>query len=290
MQKRQTPSKTPPISGDSSNPRKGHNCQMFWLGKSIAHSFGSKLKAIPTEQQYSPETKRLQKPAELFLLLLAATFLSVFSLSAAHASLNASPVILAFKEGGTTRRDITVSNAGLRTQYVEVTALRIENPGQHPEKLTSDPDPSQLGLLVAPRRITLKPGEQKIIRVIRLQVAVAQDEAWRVHIKPVFGEVEASSSGVMLNLAYKALVYVRPENAQVRLQGQRSGKKLSINNLGNTNALLHGGEQCAPSGSPCQKISPKRLWPGDTWETDLPYATPVSFLSRDAKGDETVKF
>jgi fimbrial chaperone protein len=206
------------------------------------------------------------------------------------ANLSASPIILTYQDGGKTRQDITLKNSGDRPQYLEITAYRIVTPGQFPEDLTTDPNPKKVGLLVAPRRIALKPGEQKLIRVIRLDNAINEDEAWRVHIKPAKVDIDAKTSGAMLQIGYKALVFARPENAQAKLVGRRKGTVLTVKNTGNSNAVLHEGEQCDAAGKACKKITGKRLWPGQEWETTLPYDTEVTFKILGPNDVENIRY
>ena len=208
----------------------------------------------------------------------------------ALANLSASPIIMTYQDGGQTRKDITLKNSGNRPQYLEITAYRIITPGVFPEDLKTDPNPKNVGLLVAPRRVVLKPREQKIIRVIRLDKTISKDEAWRVHIKPAKVEIEAKSSGAMVQLGYKALIIARPKDAKSTLKGQRSGKTLTVKNTGNSNAVLHEGEQCNASGGDCKKVTGKRLWPGDTWETELPYTTKVAFKILGPDGTSDVSY
>lgn len=206
------------------------------------------------------------------------------------ADLSASPIIMHFDDGDTNRKDITVANLGKYTKYLEVSALRITNLGEQPEILETDPDPNKLGLLVAPRRLTLKPGEEKVVRVIRLEKAIESDEAWRVHIRPAKAEIESKSTGVMAQIAYKALVFARPKNADSNLVSSREGNILKITNSGNSNVLLYEGKQCDESKENCKKIIGKRLWPGASLQQNLIYNTPVKFKTLDVKGKDDIVF
>ena len=225
------------------------------------------------------------------LMLTAVSFTLIGAVSVpAFANLSASPIIMTYQDGGQTRKDITLKNSGNRPQYLEVTAYRIVTPGVFPEELKTDPNPKNVGLLVAPRRVVLKPGEQKLIRVIRLENTVKTDEAWRVHIKPAKVEIEAKSSGAMVQLGYKALIIARPKDAGANLSGKRVGKVLTVTNTGNSNIVLHDGVQCNTAGLECKKITGKRLWPGQEWTTELPYSTLVKFNTLGPQGEGITQY
>lgn len=206
------------------------------------------------------------------------------------ANLSANPIIMGFDHHGSNRQDITLKNSANRPQYLEITAYKIDNVGAIPEQLSTDPNPSNVGLLVAPRRIVLKPGEEKIIRVIRLNNNQAQDQAWRVHIKPAKVETEAKTSGAMMQLSYKSLVFARPENAVAKLVGGRVGNRLTLHNQGNSNAILRSGSQCDIRGEHCKRVIGKRLWSNTKFQTNLPYSTPVKFEIKDPNGIREIVF
>lgn len=182
--------------------------------------------------------------------------------------MSVSPAVMTFVDGKNSRNDFTVTNTAKRTQYLDVTPFRIARPGDFPEDLQTSPKPDEVGLLVAPRRIILKPNETKVIRTILLDKDIMADKAWRVSIKPVIGKVTAKSSGAMVNMAFNALVIARPETPRADLKGQWEGQTLVLRNQGNTNTRITGGEQCLPS-LPCTNIKVKRIWPGQTHRIDF---------------------
>lgn len=208
----------------------------------------------------------------------------------AQAQMTVDPVILDFDRPDVTRQDMIVGNVGLRPQYLEISAARILNPGAQPETYLESPDPEQVGLLVAPRRIVLQPGEEKVVRVILLDQEIETDRAWRVHFKPVIGDVVTDGPVAIPLIAVKALVFARPSDPAPRLVGTRKGQTLEVSNLGNTNAVLFAGEQCPPAESGCTSIPGQRLWPGMRWTAHLPQDAPVSFQVRDANDDRSIQF
>ena len=224
---------------------------------------------------------------------LFAGLVSIFAASGlppAHADLSANPIILEFQDGRDSRKDINVSNSGDRTAYITVEAVRIANPGEAKEEYISSPDPAEIGLLVAPRSIVLKPNEQKVIRVVMLDKDISEDKAWRVNIMPVAGDIESDSNVVVTQLGYRALVYARPEDAFGEIQGQREGNSLTVKNTGNTNIMLEGLEQCDAASGDCRKLPLKRLWPGQSKDIELPFAAPANFKIRGPKGVNETTF
>ena len=207
-------------------------------------------------------------------------------MSGASANLSASPIIVTLNAEDGRRGDILVGNTGDRTQYLNIAALRILQPGQSPEQYLRSPVPSEVGLLVAPRRLVLRPGEEKVIRVILLAEDIPTDLAWRVRIEPVIGDITSSKPVAITNVTYDALVFARPSDPVANVIGERDGNRLILRNEGNTNALLRSGEQCL-SDTDCVAIAGKRLWPGMSWTIDLAHPVPVSFVER-GPGDEQI--
>ncbi|MFN3212119.1 MAG: hypothetical protein ACE37M_03365 [Henriciella sp.] len=221
--------------------------------------------------------------------LLALLFGAVAFVLPAAAQLTANPAILSFQGTEDKRKDIRIGNTSSRIQYLEISAARITEPGAHPEEYFTSADPQEVGLLVAPRRIALKPGEERVIRVILLDEDIESDKAWRVNIEPTIGDIETDRSVAVTLLAFKALVFARPNAPTTDLVGDRDGQTLTVTNTGNSNVVLFEGQQCAAPDD-CQRVTGKRLWPGMEWTTDLPGEGPVSFKTRDMGAERTVEF
>jgi hypothetical protein len=105
------------------------------------------------------------------------------------------------------------------------------------------------------------------------------DRVYRVAIKPVAGSVSASTSALKVFVGYDALVIVRPENPQPRIEAERAERTLVLRNNGNSAIELFEGRQCDAEGGNCQSLPAKRLYAGAVWEQDLPYETKVSYKS-----------
>ncbi|GAB5454041.1 MAG: hypothetical protein Hens2KO_02700 [Henriciella sp.] len=221
--------------------------------------------------------------------LIALAFAAI-AIDAARAQLNINPAVMSFQGAEDTRQDIKVKNTSARTQYLTVSAARIAEPGIYPETYLESPDPKQVGLLVAPRRIVLQPNEERVIRVILLEDAPERDKAWRVRIAPTIGEIQSEKSVAVPLLSFKALVIAQPDHPTVDIVGERTGRILTLVNRGNSNATLSDGQQCSEDKTACQRIGGKRLWPGLEWTTELPTEAPVTFKLKGAGEARTIGF
>lgn len=210
-----------------------------------------------------------------FAAIIMASALTSFALTAgprgeACASMRVVPAIMTFEDGKKDRKDFKVSNTSQRTQYLDITAFRITEPGASPEDLQTNPDPEEVGLLVAPRKIILRPGETKLIRTILLEQNIENDQAWRVSIKPVIGDVTAKSNGTLISIAFNALVIGRPTAPNPDVKGHWEDHTLVLHNYGNSYSKVIEGQQCVP-GIACKNVKPKRIWPGESHHIEFPH-------------------
>lgn len=208
----------------------------------------------------------------------------------ANAQLSVDPAIITFESNDDARKDIKVRNTGTRTQYFQISAARILEPGIYPETYVESPNPEKVGLLVAPRRIVLQPNEERVVRVILLEEVEDWDKAWRVHIEPTIGDIETDKAVAVTLLAFKALIIARPENPTTEIVGTRNGRKLTLVNQGNSNVVLTDGQQCPADNTPCHSVRGTRLWPGLEWTIDLPSDAAVTFMARGIGEEQTVEF
>ena len=215
-------------------------------------------------------TRRLLLPA---LALAVAIGLG----AAARAEMVLSQVIVDLLPGKAPREDIEVWNDGDERMYVLAEPFEILGAGTPAEQRVPVTDPEQAGLLVSPLRLVLEPGEKRIIRVAAIGARPAADRVYRVTIKPVAGAVTAEASALKVFVGYDALVLVRPEQITDEIAGQRAGRTLTLRNTGNTAQELFDGRQCDAGGGDCRELPARRLYPGASWEQELPFDTPVSY-------------
>jgi P pilus assembly chaperone PapD len=206
----------------------------------------------------------------------------------AQAQLSVEQAIVDFAENGKRREDIEIVNTGDSTLYVSITPRLVRNPGTESERRVEIANPRELGLLASPGKMVLEPGQRGLMRLSLLQRPQDRDRIFRVAVTPQVGGVEGEGTGVQVVLAYNLLVMARPLQAEAKLQGVRDGDTLTLRNTGDTNALLLQGEQCAPSGAPCRDLPTRRMYAGNSWTLDLPYATQTTWTVRFRDGTRTL--
>jgi P pilus assembly chaperone PapD len=214
------------------------------------------------------------------LLIRALALAATIALAAdAHAEMVLSQVIVDLLPGKPPREDIEVWNDGAERMYVLAEPFEIRAAGTAAEQRVAVADPEQAGLLVSPLRLVLEPGERRAIRIAAIGTRSAADRVYRVTIKPVAGAVTAEASALKVFVGYDTLVLVRPDTFTGDVEGERSGRTLTLRNTGNTAQELFDGRQCDAAGGDCRELPAKRLYPGASWEQALPFDTPVSYRS-----------
>jgi P pilus assembly chaperone PapD len=220
---------------------------------------------------------RLAAPAPSPLAALLA-LLSWLFVPSAHAEMALSKVVIDFTSARPARDDIEITNSADEILYVSVEPAEILNPGGPEERRVANPNPRELGLLISPNRLVLGPGERKVVRVSLLERPADRDRIYRIAIKPVIGEIVARQSALKVVVGYDVLVIARPQNARPRLEVSRRGNAVEFRNVGNTNALLFNGRQCAGEETDCAELPSKRIYAGNTWQLQLPAAGQARFM------------
>lgn len=222
------------------------------------------------------------------LALISAASL-VLPFQSASAELVLSQLVVELKPGKLSRQDIEVYNTAPERAYVVVEPHRLADAGKSSERRVTDPDPEKLGLLVAPARMILEPGQRKLIRFADIGTDPETERVYRVTVKPVIGEIEAEQSGLKILVGYDVLVLVRPAQPAIRASAVRRGSKLTWRNEGNASVELTDGRQCSPSGGDCTSLPGKRLYAGASWVVDLPKDAPVDYLVRSPTGSQKMR-
>jgi P pilus assembly chaperone PapD len=197
--------------------------------------------------------------------------------SMAQAEMVLSQVIVDLLPGKPSRDDIEVWNDGPERIYVSAEPFEIHAAGKPEETRQPAGEPDLAGILVAPQRLVLEPGERRTIRVAAVGERSATDRIYRVAIKPVGGPISANESALKVFVGYDALVLVRPDTFSGDVVGERHGQTLALTNAGSTAQELFDGQQCDETGTECRSLPAKRLYAGVRWEQTLPYTTPVSY-------------
>ena len=213
-------------------------------------------------------------------LLWSAAFMASFGFaSLAHAEMVLSQVIVDLLPGKPLREDIEVWNDGDERMYVVAEPSEIAGAGTAHEKRVAVPSSDDAGLLVAPRRLVLEPGERRTIRIATFGERPASERVYRVAIKPVAGPLTAEQSALKVLVGYDTLVLVRPAELVDDLRAERAGDTLTLRNLGNTSQEIFAGSQCAGEGRDCRTLPDKRLYPGGVWTQSVPFKTPIHYKS-----------
>jgi P pilus assembly chaperone PapD len=226
---------------------------------------------------------RIACPFVLGLLAL------VQPISAARAGIVLSELIVDLQPGRYNRDDVEIWNNGAERTYVAVEPREILDAGKPGESAFEAPDPEKLGLLVAPARMILEPGQRKLMRIARLASSGDRERVYRVTVKPVAGPLASDTSGLKLLVGYDVLVLARPAAPRPSLTGQRSGNRLTLRNDGNVSVELTQGRQCDGPDS-CRDLPGKRLYAGAEWTETLPGGGAVEYLVRSPERQERRRF
>ncbi|MFU8816368.1 MAG: fimbria/pilus periplasmic chaperone [Pseudomonadales bacterium] len=217
--------------------------------------------------------------------------LAVLAVAACAAPVAANMVvdrsIIRFAPGEPVRTDVTVANRDSEPLFVQVEVHEVVHPGSAEEvRVELTPD-MQLPLLVSPDKLVLAGGQTKLLRLVNLAGSGDVERIFRVTLRPVPPPAEVKQSGIRLFVAYELLVIVAPQRGTAELRSQRIGNRLIFENQGNTNVMLHSGRQCAEAlpgdndEPTCVAFRGNRVYPGNVWELELPYSTPVEFTVAD---------
>lgn len=222
--------------------------------------------------------------SERKLRCIMATGLICLMASAAQAAMYVDRAEVTFKAGEPGRQDIVITNPDLETLYVKVEVSEIFKAGTAAEERRVPREAEDIALLATPNKLVIAPGQQKNVRLVNLAGHGAEERVYRVNVTPVVGKVEvpegATGMQVKVLVAYDLLAVVAPQKPQPALVAVREGKSIMFRNNGNTNIFLFNGAQCPTADaapSECAVISGKRLYPGNTWTTELPFDQPVDF-------------
>ena len=205
-----------------------------------------------------------------------AAIYTTLATSPAAAELVLNQVIVDLLPGKVPRLDIEASNTGKERIYVVAEPAEIVNPGKPEEKRVSEPDPAKLGLLVTPQKMILEPGERKLVRIASIAPRGAAERIYRVTVKPVIGDVTATTTALKVLVGYDVLVIVRPTVMTGTVMATRSGNSLMLTNTGTTNVEIYDGKQCDASAA-CTKLRASRLYVGASLTQTIDPTHPITY-------------
>ncbi|WP_028969653.1 fimbrial biogenesis chaperone [Sphingomonas sp. URHD0057] len=211
-------------------------------------------------------------------------------ISAARADIVLSELIVELQSGRHNRDDVELWNNGAERAYVAIEPREVLDPGKPGQSSRAEPDPEKLGLLVAPARMILEPGQRKLVRIAMLAAGGDRERVYRVTVKPVAGPLASDASGLKVLIGYDVLVLVRPSEARSNVTIERSANRLTVRNDGNVSVELTQGRQCDSPNAGCRDLPGKRLYAGAQWTETLPGSGPAEYLVRSPAGQDRRRF
>lgn len=215
--------------------------------------------------------------------LLASLILTLTAFTANAGSISVTPMLIDMNARSERVRNLTVTNTGNDVAYVQVDLGLVKNPDNLAD-LEKSNDPSKLGLLVSPKKIVIPVGQSRLVRLVNLNSNVEKDKYYAIKVSPVEGDFRPIQDetgktikvNVKVKIDYLIKVFVRPDQPLTNISLTRTGNKLKAVNNGTTNGVLYDGSQCK-SSKECKELPGQRLFPGQTWETTLPFETPLTY-------------
>jgi P pilus assembly chaperone PapD len=211
-------------------------------------------------------------------------------IAAARADIVLSQLIVDLQRGTHNRDDVEIWNNGPERAYVAIEPREILDPGRPGQSSREEPDPQKLGLLVAPARMILEPGQRKLVRIAALAADGGRERVYRVTVKPVAGPLASDASGLKVLVGYDVLVLARPSEARPDVTGERSGNRLTVRNDGNVSVELTQGRQCDAANLNCRDLPGKRLYAGAQWTETLPGSGPAEYVVKAPTGENRRRF
>ncbi|MDA7742123.1 fimbria/pilus periplasmic chaperone [Francisellaceae bacterium] len=173
---------------------------------------------------------------------------------------------------------ITVKNIGNEKGYVGVRVYDALKPrdGQKQKATLS----KKFKMIISPRRMVLKPGQSKRVRITNTTGVVQKDRVIDIVsqlVKPnVKGQkVVAGGAGIQVKgaIVHLTQVYVLPKTLEVNLshkiETNKGSKLLKFSNTGNTTVFLRKGQLCQ-SNDKCEALEGMAVYPSMTKTVELP--------------------
>ncbi|MCK8540181.1 pilus assembly protein [Yersinia ruckeri] len=193
-------------------------------------------------------------------------------------------------EGLQKNRTVRAYNSGDTPLYLDVTLVRIENPGEIAEIKTPIGEIKRPEMIFNPTRITLAPNQEREINLIPLQMP-QQETLYRLYINPVLDLKPASlsakpeqtiSAPMILSIAYGVLIHHVPEKKMQRKSWSHQcvAEGIQLTATGNVRSQFTRLNLWSKKQKQKQKETEKSksIYPG------TPYIVPVKQLSGEADG------
>lgn len=228
-------------------------------------------------------------------LLLALTMLASSQLGFADLIVNRS--IMVFDDPVENKQDVVVFNSDqLNNLYLQVDPYVVSNPGEPDQELVSLPPGESPDFLASPNRLIVPPGSRSLVRMLNLGAPSAEERVYRINLIPVSAppelaaaESDAVRSRLDIVVAYQVLAIVLPIDPEPVVNYSRNGNTVTFSNSGNANYLITDSFQCNPiAEDECVELVDKRIYPGNTWEMELPFNGAATFKIRTNEGHRTL--
>ncbi|WP_157505606.1 hypothetical protein [Geminicoccus roseus] len=108
--------------------------------------------------------------------------------SVARAGLVVDTLIINLADPRQNRRDMTLSNDGPETLYVDIAVEEIMVGAQGSIEARSA-SPDELGFLVTPNRLILAPGQRRPVRLVVMKRSDEIERIYRLTMQPMVGDV-----------------------------------------------------------------------------------------------------
>ncbi|WMT16664.1 pilus assembly protein [Serratia fonticola] len=183
---------------------------------------------------------------------------------------------------GQQTRTVQVSNLGDKPLYLKVDLMRVENPGETPERKTAIGDISVPEMMANPAKLTLGPGQKRDINLVALKTP-SRETLYRLYIVPVSSikvvgneNKDKISAPLTFGVAYGVLVHHLPSSGvQTRAwTHQCTTKGLKLTSNGTVHSLFKQ-LQVTPAGSMSDE---QKVFPG------TPLVFPVKTLRGNVDG------
>jgi len=216
------------------------------------------------------------------------------------ASLLVDKAIVIFDKQTDNKLDITVINDDPDAKlYVKVDAFEVQSPGTMDETLIPFDRTIVPEFIATPNKLVVQPGSKSLVRLMNLIPISDVERIYRINFLPIARPIELEAPQVEggvrpvldIIIAYQVLAIVLPRNPVSVPRIERHKTLVTISNNGNANFLLTRGRQCNPINAvECSELPHKRIYPGNTWELNLPYDAPFSYDIQTHEGNSPSLF
>jgi P pilus assembly chaperone PapD len=196
------------------------------------------------------------------------------------ASISVGPLRLEFGSGHSKPANIIIKNTGDKIAFVklDVNILTGLNTKQRKETLLKNS--KKYGLLVMPRKLILRPHQNKTVRVMLTKSLPEQDIIFMINTYEVEAKAKLDETGAIVGIVYGTSIIVHASQASPKIEVTRNGKELTIENTGSTSAKVVSIKQCIKPNE-CKDpgilfqstVSSKKIF-------KLPYDMPLKYQVR----------